>query len=231
MCEIPFYLSPKCANLAPMNNTPAPNLPLSYNKHPAPRTRGQRGTGFRAYRQDAIVDLMLAEPELTIVKIAARLKITPQTVSNIIHSDAFQMLYEERRRTHNTRLSEAIETKLKAVAMGALDLVNERIAQNPASVTTGVAIDVASKALERLGYGVKLPGQVPGVVVNNQQVIVASSADVMAARDLIRANEAKTIEHSTQTAEEVVTFRPFPAERQTPKFVLDANDLPVEVKP
>jgi hypothetical protein len=121
---------------------------------------------------DAIIDLLLVEPTLTQKDIAIRLERHPATVGMIMNSDLFRARYEQRRGAQTAALTEAINTRLSRVAFRALELTEEILAEERTAVPLPALVDVADKALARLGYGPKMAAN-PAVVINNQTSVVA----------------------------------------------------------
>lgn len=142
----------------------------------------------KSYQYDAVIDLMLAEPGLSLSAIGARLGKSPAWMSYITKSDAFRDIYEERRRAKNAAIHEDLNNALTKVAKQGLDILSSRMEKNPNSVGIQQALDVADKALERLGYGVKLPGTV--IDARSQTQVVLSEADFMRAQAVVRGLEA-----------------------------------------
>lgn len=166
----------------------------------SPTTPTGRERNHRVYRYDAIINLLLAEPALTNKEIAAKLGKTAVWVSYIMQTDAFQLVYADRRAEHNAILSTSIGETLQQVAKKSLGLIVKTLDENPEKVKLDQAVAIADKALERLGYGVKLPGtQIPGITVNQQNnnfalsLPPATRAELESARDMIRDREVNAL--------------------------------------
>jgi hypothetical protein len=122
---------------------------------------------------DAIIDLLLVEPTLTQKDIAIRLKCHPATVGMIMNSDLFRARYERGRGAQSLALREAINTRLSRVAFLALELTEEILTEERTAVPLPALVDVADKALARLGYGPKMAANPAVVMINNQTSVVA----------------------------------------------------------
>jgi hypothetical protein len=122
---------------------------------------------------DAIIDLLLVEPSLTQKDIAIRLERNPTTVGMIMNSDLFRARYEQRRGAQSLALQEAIKTRLARVAFRALELTEEILAEERTAVPLPALVDVADKALARLGYGPKMAANLAVLKINNQTTVVA----------------------------------------------------------
>ena len=85
------------------------------------------------------------------------------------------------------RTDEELNSALTKVARTSLGIIGERLEKNPAGVSTGQALEIADKALERLGYGVKLPGT---VIDARSASLVLSSEDFALAQSVVRGLEA-----------------------------------------
>src|SRR5262245_50748933 len=112
----------------------------------------------------------------------------------VTKSDAFRDIYDERRRQKNLAVHEALSGTLAKVAQQSLDILSDRLDKNPAGIATSAVLEVADKALERLGYGVKLPGT---VIDARSQNITLSSEDFALAQSVVRGLEN---EHSARSA-------------------------------
>lgn len=154
---------------------------------------------LRLYQFDAIIDLMLAEPRLYHKQIAERLGRTPAWISYIVNSDSFKAIYEQRRSMTNAAVSLAITGELQKIAIASLSELAQRIENNPAKFSDKGLLEVTDSTLQRLGYGVALPGSAPpGVTVfagNGAQVAIASASreDLLRAQEQIRAREGASL--------------------------------------
>lgn len=142
----------------------------------------------RLHQFDAIIDLMLTEPTITLTEIGKRLRRSTPWVSYMVHSDAFRDLYEERRREKNAAIHEEVQGQLASVALKSLSRLDSILETNPQSVNVKAALEIADKTLERMGYGVALPGA-SAAAVNTQVNVSLSAADFADVQSALRAKE------------------------------------------
>lgn len=154
----------------------------------------ERGAGNHngQYWNDIIIDRMFADPAIKIETIATELRKSVQWVGLMRRSDSFKLRYAQRRREFEATLKDSLTEKLIRVAEKSLDAISERLDKGVAGVKIDTLSEIADKALERLGYGVKAAA--PSVVVNNnalQQIVAPVSTDELAeARRLMREFQA-----------------------------------------
>jgi hypothetical protein len=149
----------------PLDWEPAPDL------SPARSVRWQpRGMAWWYW---ALIDEMLANPELNKTEIAKKLRVTPQCIYLVTNSDTFKLHYEARRREFAAQLDGVIRTRLEKVAGTSLDLISKVLEAKQTTVPLETLSEVADKALERLGYGPKASPAVSVTVDNSTQTVVA----------------------------------------------------------
>lgn len=147
--------------------------------------------GFRFW-YDHIVDLMLERPDYSLSKIAEALGRSSRWIYLVVKSDSFKEHYEYRRSEHNDRLTTAIVTKASAVAANALDILLNRLEENPSAFTPKAALEVSTGMMKMLGMGEQAKG--PTVNVQQTTVVAAASPDELRrARELIRSAEASQL--------------------------------------
>lgn len=147
---------------------------------------------LRGYQYDAIIDLMIAEPNLYYADIAAKLGRSVVWVRYITNSDVFKSMLAKRQAEKADVLNSALNHKLQGVALKSLELLQERLEKNPSAISTPQVMDISSKTLERLGYGVKpINGGTQVFAAPGSQVAVlqASPEGLANARELIRKVE------------------------------------------
>lgn len=174
--------------LSPSRNLVWSKTPYSvaYALDPDARMPSGRRPTSRIHMFDAIIELMIADHALTLKDIASRLGRSAVWVSYIVRSDAFRDLYERRRREANQQIHQDVAESLARVAMKGLAKIEHTFDNNPAKITPSFALEVASMGLEKLGYGVKLPGS-PITQVN---VNTISPEDFVKAQAIVRSAEA-----------------------------------------
>lgn len=117
------------------------------------------------YRYEAIIDFMLANPYMKRYEIAESLGYTGAWLSTLTSSDAFRMLYAERRAAYNEDLNDSTVVKIYEVAQKAADKVLDKLEED--ECPAGLALDSMTGALKALGFGA--PKSQPTTQVNVQQ--------------------------------------------------------------
>lgn len=132
---------------------------------------------------DGIIDIMIAQPGVKLVDIAAQLHKSPITIGLVVRSDMFKLRYEERRKSLAEAIDSRISQKLAKVAEKGLDLTLELMETKGDKMGVGAIKELTLGALDRLGYSPQAQSG-PSVVVNNttsaQATTVPVSADVLA---------------------------------------------------
>lgn len=143
-------------------------------------------TEFRHW-YDAIIDAMLENPEAKMYEIAAQLNRSPSTISSIVNTDLFKARYNERRRELSDEIKERIGLRAAQTADKALEVLHKRLAETPERLPAAVVLDIASKTMGSIGFGVQAP---PGAI--QQTVNVTVSRDTIAqARERMRQIEGR----------------------------------------
>jgi len=127
-------------------------------------------------RHDAIIDLIIAQPEITQGELAAAMGYTQAWVSRVINSDAFnEILVKRKQELIDPGILATIDERLNVVARKSLESLSKKL-DLPHSM--GDAIKVAELTTKSLGYGAR---QNTGVELNQQFVValppVHSTAD------------------------------------------------------
>src|SRR5262245_1307632 len=141
---------------------------------------------------DAIIYLLLYYPTLTETDISIRLERHPRTVGMTMNSALFRARYEQRRGAQSAALTQEINRRLSRLAIQALELTEEVLTEQRTAVPLPALVDVADKALARLGYGPKMPANPTVVMINDQTSVVVpvTREELQAARQkLIEAQE------------------------------------------
>lgn len=136
-----------------------------------------------SHTHEAIMNFMIAAPQLPLRDVAAHFGYTQAWLSTLIHSDLFQARLREKQGLVMSGIAEDLTAKLKAVA----DVGIEKIAQQlETSEDPRFLLESTKLALTHLGFGAKpAAGAVNVNAQNVQQVFVASAADLEAARGRI----------------------------------------------
>lgn len=138
-------------------------------------------------KHEAIMDFLMSHPNIRLSEVANNFGITQGWLSQIIHSDVFQLRLREKQGVafHSTVLP--LREKMLVVAHQALDKLSEQI---PLETDTKTLSTVADNVLEKLGFSSKAPT----VQVNNTQVNVLRS----------EIEEARALLHRRKNSTEVV---------------------------
>lgn len=168
-----------------------------------------------------IADWQLENPGGKLADCAAALNKHVNTISLIVATDMYKEYFARRREEWTKQHDWAIISKTTRVAEKSLDLMLDKMEKQGDKIPMNIVTDVATSALDRLGYA---PKQSPSVEVNvntdNRKVVmVPISANALEeARDAIRAAEAaRAISHRELEAE--------PSEPPTPSFTAGDGEI------
>jgi len=122
------------------------------------------------YTHDAMIDLLIARPDLSQGEVAAIFQYTQSWLSIIINSDAFkERLAARKAELVDPRIMATVDDRLNALASKSAEVLLDRLNTIPDTVTALKALDISSRAL---GYGAR----VPQVQVNNIQPVAVEPA-------------------------------------------------------
>lgn len=114
------------------------------------------GSNRLNYKYEAIIDFMLAHPCMSRGEIAHKLGYTQAWFSTLVNSDAFRARYSERRQEMEEELVDRHVARLHSLAEKAAERVNEALEPGEDKpVDPRYALDVHSRVLANLGFGVK----------------------------------------------------------------------------
>lgn len=139
----------------------------------------------------ALLDEMIANPDLNKKEIADRFRVTPACIYLVTGSDIFKAHLARRRLELSATIDAKISDRLGRVAVEALDITLKVLQKKQDQVPLETLVSVMDKTLSRLGYGVKEPPP-SGVTVNVQNTGVLapiSAQDLAASRDLLRRSQ------------------------------------------
>jgi len=105
-----------------------------------------------SYTHDALIDLIISNPEMTQNHLAAHFGYTPPWISNILASDAFQEKMAARREEIiDPELKATIEERFRALVIRSLQVLQEKL--NAPQVSDLVALRAAELGAKALGVG------------------------------------------------------------------------------
>jgi hypothetical protein len=113
----------------------------------------ERGITRVKYTHDALIDLIIARPMFTQVKLAEVFGYSASWVGRVMNSEVFQARLAERKADIvDPSLVLSIEERLKAVTSKSLDIVLEKLEHTPSLDSALKVLDMSAKAL---GYGAR----------------------------------------------------------------------------
>jgi len=113
-----------------------------------------------SYTHDAMVDLLIANPQITNNALAEAFGYTPAWVSRIKNSDAFQERLSLRKsEIVDPALTMSVEEKLRDLAHRGLDVLAEKMQAPTVMIPTDTALKVVELSARALGYGARGNGQ------------------------------------------------------------------------
>jgi hypothetical protein len=142
-----------------------------------------------SHTHQAIMDYLMANPTVALGDVAKEFGYTQPWLSQIIHSDAFQVMLKEKQGMafHHTVMT--LKEKIHVVAHQTMDKMAELVKDTQDLRTVK---DVAEGMLDRLGYGAK-PVAAPGGMnltinqQNNVHMTNSNAAEIAAARAILQA--------------------------------------------
>lgn len=122
------------------------------------------------WTHDAIIDVIVARPEVTQTELCAEFGYTQGWMSRVINSDAFQHRLSERKaELVNPVVTQGLNEKLRAISSRSADVILDALdVPNPPKALAVEALRVSARAAH---YGAR---QTPAVQVNVQQNNAAS---------------------------------------------------------
>ena len=123
-----------------------------------------------------IADWIIRNPEGSLQDCAAELQKAYGTIAFIVRTDMFQEYLAQRRAQWQKEHDFTIVAKVTRVAERSLDLLLDKMEKQADKIPMQLVTEVATSALDRLGYGPKQQGANVNVNVNNgvQQVYDAN---------------------------------------------------------
>lgn len=103
------------------------------------------------YTHEAMIDLILQEPTVTVQELAALFNYTPAWISRILASDSFQARLSQRKSDLiDPLIAQSLNERMKGVAIQSLTIIGQKLE----------AEESASYALDALGIAASALGQV-----------------------------------------------------------------------
>lgn len=149
------------------------------------------------HRHRAIMEYMIANPEVPMADIAKLFNVTLPWLSSLVHSELFQMELSYLQDVAFSDVVVSIKDRLNNLAHTSLKRLQERL--EVGAVTNDTLVDVSELALKSLGFGPKPQGlPQPNAPVFNQQINHFGSAPIDAklladARDQMLKRQVTTL--------------------------------------
>lgn len=121
-----------------------------------------------SYTHDAMIDLLIANPEISQGEISDYFGYTPSWVSRVIRSDAFrERLAARKGEIVDPQILESVELQFEVLVKRSLEILQDKLRIENAP-SADLALKTAELGARALGYGAKT-----GVTINAQQFVVA----------------------------------------------------------
>lgn len=121
-------------------------------------TTGELTNGVKRVRwnHDALIDQMIAEPQLTQNELAITFGRTPAWISTLINSDAFQARLEARRKEIiDPTLTAGVGERLRALADVSLQRLLDKVSTPVQTVSDDFLLQTTKVVVQALGYGAR----------------------------------------------------------------------------
>lgn len=105
------------------------------------------------YSHDAMIDLILAQPDISQGKLAEMFGYTSGWISRVIASDAFQARMDERKaQLVDPQIAKQMNERLEGLATQSLEIVSKKLEEANSAQYALEALGLSAKAL---GYGLR----------------------------------------------------------------------------
>jgi hypothetical protein len=137
------------------------------------KTNGIQRVG---YTHEALIDLMIARPELLQKDLAAHFGYTEAWLSQIISSDAFQVrLAERREQLVDPAIRESLRLRFDSMVQRSLEILSEKLARPASDVPDQLALRAFELSTRAAGYGARVDPVRVDVNVNNHLELLSSN--------------------------------------------------------
>lgn len=110
------------------------------------------------YTHDAMIDMLIAEPEISQNTLAARFGFTPPWISIVINSDAFRARLAQRKvEIVDPILVATVNEKFRAVTHRSLEILAEKLSKPSETVSDQLVLRAAELGAKALGIGGNAP--------------------------------------------------------------------------
>lgn len=115
-----------------------------------------RGIQKVTYTQDAMINLILANPAISQNQLAAHFGYTASWISQVIASDAFQQKLKERAaELIDPSILESIDNQFKGLVSRSLDILREKLNRPTNDIPDQLALRTLELSSRALGYGAR----------------------------------------------------------------------------
>jgi hypothetical protein len=167
---------------------PAPVEPEEPAADPVPPSGGIEKVG---YTHEAMIDLLIARPELSQRQVAEYFGYTEAWVSQIFSSDAFQVrLAERREQLVDPAIRESLRLRFDSMVQRSLEILSEKLARPAADIPDQLALRAFELSTRAAGYGARVEPLKVDVNVNNHLELLSGNLVT-----LLRRKKAEVIEH------------------------------------
>jgi len=100
------------------------------------------------YSHDAMIDMILQDPTVSSSELASLFGYTPAWVSRILASDSFQSRLAQRKSAlMDPIIARSLNDRLRAVAMRSMDVIEQKLADEPSAAYAMDALELATQGL------------------------------------------------------------------------------------
>lgn len=138
------------------------------------------------YSHEAMIDHLIATPDIRQNELAVIFDRSPGWISQIINSDAFQAALAERREADvDPIIQQSIKDRLQAVAAVSLEKVLDKLS-GPITCTDDFLLQTAKLSTAALGYGAKSTGG----ATTNVAVVIQVPPKIASSREWAQAYQS-----------------------------------------